>query len=56
MVTGEEAKGDGEVGGGSKGRERGGEGARAMERDDDLSHPINLVVPLPQSTLEETIN
>jgi hypothetical protein len=56
MATGKEAKSGGEVGGDGKGGEIGKEGARAIERDDDLSHPINLVVPLTQSTLEKTIN
>ena len=50
MVNEEEAKGNGE-GGGGKERERGGEGAQAMGRDNDLSHPIDLVTPSPnQST------
>jgi len=46
MVNKEEAKGNSE-GGGGKERERGGEGAQAMERDNDLSHPIDLVTPSP---------
>ena len=52
MATGEGEKGEGEAGEG--GREGGGEGVQAMERDNALSH--DRIVPLPPLTLEVTIN
>ena len=52
MATGGEAKGEGEAGEG--GREGGGEGVQAMERDNALSH--DRIVPLPPLTLEVTIS
>ena len=52
MAIGEGEKGEGEAGEG--GREGGGEGEQAMERDNALSH--DRIVPLPPLTLEVTIN